>query len=251
MKIPIVVSAAAVVLAAAWTSTATAAGSVAYVSQTGGEPWGMMGNVNALNDVFGAGSWDRLDFPTAVGNGLWDYGLVFLDGGDGATDQFTAFVNTYRTDMEDWVNAGGSLIINAGRWSDGSDLDLGMGITMHDGASDTGTALDLTHPIFDGPFGQTGDFFDGDSLAHDWLSGDGLTDLMRGDIGYPILAEKGYGAGHVIAGGLTLPFFGEHNLWTPNCAIMHRNLFEYAAGVPAPGALALLGLAGLARRRRR
>jgi hypothetical protein len=249
MKIPMVACAAFAVLAIS--GTASAAGDVAYVSQTGGEPWGMSGNVHALNDVFGVGNWDRLDFPTAVGNGLWDYGFILLDGGDGATDQFTAFVNTYRADMEDWVSAGGSLIINAARWSDGSDLYLGMDITMHDGPSDTGTALDVTHPIFDGPFGYTGDFFEGDYLAHDWLSGDGFKELMRGDNGMPILVEKVYGGGNVIAGGLTLPFFGEHDLWSENCGPMHRNLLAYGYAVPAPGALALLALAGCARRRRR
>lgn len=248
MKIPIGTCAVGALLL---TTAAASAVSVAYVSQTGGEPWGMYGNVNALNDVFGMGNWDRLDFPTAVGNGLWDYDMILMDGGDGADLEFVNFVNSYRPDMENWVYAGGSLIINAARWYETYDFDLGFGITLHDGDSDTGTALDLSHPIFDGPFGQTGDFFDGDYLAHDWLSGDGLTDLMRGDIGYPILAEKAYGAGHVIAGGLTLPFFGEHNLWTPNCAIMHRNLLDYAASVPAPGALTLLALAGCARRRRR
>jgi hypothetical protein len=249
MKIPMVVCATAVALLVS--GTALAVGNVAYVSQTGGEPWGMPGNVNALNDVFGAGNWSRLDFPTAVGDGLWDYDFILLDGGDGANDQFTAFVNTYRTEMEDWVYAGGSLIINAARWSDGSDLDLGMGIIMHDGASDTGTADNTSHPIFDGPYGFTGDFFDGDSLAHDYITGDGLTSLMTGDIGYSILAEKQYGSGNVIAGGLTLPFFGEHDLWSANCDEFHRNLLAYGYSVPAPGALALLALAGCARRRRR
>jgi hypothetical protein len=249
MKIPIVACAAAVALLAS--GTASAVGDVAYVSYTGGEPWGMPGNVNALNDVFGTGNWDRLYFPTAVGNGLWDYGFILMDGGDGADEEFVNFVNSNRADMENWVAGGGSLIINAARWYETYDFDLGFGITLHVGASDTGTADDTGHPIFDGPYGYTGDFFDGDSLAHDYVTGDGLTSLMTGDVGGSILAEKAYGSGHVIAGGLTLPFFGEHDLWTPNCAIMHRNLLDYGYAVPAPGALALLALAGCARRRRR
>ncbi|UCD75072.1 MAG: hypothetical protein JSV91_14960, partial [Phycisphaerales bacterium] len=77
---------------------------IAYVSGTGGEPWGYLGNVNALNDVFGAGNWDRLEFPTAAGAGVWGYDLVFLDGGDGATLEFIDFVNANRTDMEAFVD---------------------------------------------------------------------------------------------------------------------------------------------------
>jgi len=251
MKVPMVVSAAAVVLAAAWTSTALAAGSVAYVSQTGGEPWGMMGNVNALNDVFGAGGWDRLDFPTAVGNGLWDYDMIVMDGGDGATIQFIDFVNANRADMEAWTGAGGSLVIGAARWDDYSNFDLGFGITLIYQSGPDGWADDVTHPIFDGPWGATGDYFYGNSLYHDYITGGGLTSLMTGDNGQMILGEMAYGSGHVIAHGLTLPFFGESTGWSENCGTMHRNLFEYAARVPAPGALMLLGLAGLALRRRR
>ena len=200
-------------------------GVVAYVSGSGGEPWGMPGNVHALDDVFGAGNWTRLDFPTAVGNGLWDYGLILLEGGDGADAEFTTFVNTYRADMEAWVNTGGSLIINAARGG-GGDLDLGFGITLHHAPSDTGTAADTSHPIYDGPYGFTGGFFEGAYLAHDYLTG--AICLMTGDDGGSILAEKSSGAGHVIAGGLSLPFFGEHEFWSPNCAIMHRNMLAYA-----------------------
>ncbi|MDY7109639.1 MAG: hypothetical protein SYC29_13475 [Planctomycetota bacterium] len=208
------------------------AGSVAYVSGSSGEPWGMPGNVNALDDVFGPGAWTRLDFPTAVGNGLWSYDMIFMDGGDGTDAEFMAFVNANRADMENWVAAGGSLIINAGRY-DSSDLDLGFGMILHSGSSDTGTADNTSHPVYDGPWGFTGDFFDGDYLAHDYVTG--ATSLMTGDVGYPILAEKDYGAGHVVAGGLTLPFFGEHELWSDNCATFHRNLLAYAYSLAGGG----------------
>jgi len=209
-------------------AAAARAGGVAYVSSTGGEPWGMMGNVNALNDVFGAGNWTRLDFPTAVGNGLWGYDMIVLDGGDGATLEFIDFVNANRADMEAWTGAGGSLIIGAARWDDYSDFDLGFGMTLiYSGGSD-GWADDVTHPVFDGPWGATGDYFYGSGLYHDHIAGAGFTSLMTGDNGQPILTERSFGSGHVIAHGLTLPFFGESSAWSENCWAMHRNLFAYA-----------------------
>jgi len=209
-------------------AAAARAGGVAYVSQTGGEPWGVMGNVNALNDVFGVGNWTRLDFPTAVGNGLWGYDMIVLDGGDGATVEFIDFVNINRADMEAWTAAGGSLIIGAARWDDYSDFDLGFGMTLIYSGGLDGWADDVTHPVFDGPWGATGDYFYGSGLYHDHIAGAGFTSLMTGDNGQPILAERSFGAGHVIAHGLTLPFFGENSAWSDNCWTMHRNLFAYA-----------------------
>jgi hypothetical protein len=66
-----------------------------------------------------------------------------------------------------------------------------------------------------------------------------------------ILAEMGYGSGHLVVGGLTLPFFGPDFGWSANTKELHRNLFYYTCNVPAPGAGVLLGLAGIAAARRR
>lgn len=251
MKLAIkTVCACAVAAAMSWTPLAV--GGFAYLSQAGGEPWGLNGNINAMDDVFGAGNWDRLDFPTAVGNGLWDHDFIFIDGGDGATLEFLDFVNANRADMENWVAAGGRLVIGAARWSNSDPFDLGFGVTLNDAGSELGYAFDTSHPVYDGPFGFAAGDFEGDSLAHDYLTGD-FTPLMYGESGESevLLAEKSYGSGHVIFHGLTLPFFGEDEAWSPNCGVFHRNLLFYGANVPAPGALALLALAGLARRRRR
>ncbi len=233
---------------------AAASSQVAYVSWSGGEPWGMPGNVNAMNDVFGVGGWDRLNFPTAVGNGLFtNYDCIIMDGGDGADAEFNAFVNANRAAMEGFVAAGGNMLINAARWGAAPMvLDVGFGVMLDNNvAHDTGNAVDTNHPIYQGPFGVTGGFFDGDFLAHDIVYGSGLTDLMFGTNGPDvILAEKSHGSGHVVIGGLTLPFFGEHPLWTANTADFHRNLYHYVCTVPAPSGLAVLAL-GLPMLRRR
>ena len=217
---------------------------VAYVSMTGQEPWGMPGNINAMNDVFGVGNWDRLNFPTAVQAGVFNRRAIFLDGGDGADAEFNAFIGANRATMESWVAAGGRLLIIAARWgSNPVVLDIGFGITLDNNfPHDTGNAADPNHVIYHSPFGPTGTFFDGDYLAHDIVYGGGLAPLMWGsnNPGQVILGEKAHGAGWVIAGGLTLPFFGEHPLWNDPCKVFHRNLLDYwgrGGSAPCPGDL--------------
>ncbi|GIK18342.1 MAG: hypothetical protein AMXMBFR77_11300 [Phycisphaerales bacterium] len=243
-----------IALGAAASVCMAASAQVAYVSGTGGEPWGMPGNVNALNDVFGGGGWTRLDFPTAVGNGIFtNYDCIIMDGGNGADAEFNAFVNANRAAMEAFVAGGGKMLINAARWGSAPMvLDVGFGVFLDNNfPHDFGNAVDTSHPIYQGPFGVTGGFFDGDYLAHDIVYGSGLTDLMFGSSGPDvILAEKSYGAGHVVFGGLTLPFFGEHPLWTDNTDEFHRNLYYYVCNVPSPSGLAVLAL-GLPMLRRR
>jgi len=235
-------------LFAALGSGSAVANDAAYVGWSQGEPWGQMGNVHAMDDVFGAGNWDRLDFPTAVQNGLWNYRFIFMDGGDGADGEFVTFINNNRADLEAWVAAGGHLIVNAARWYETYPFDLGCGFTLNHESSYDGFAVDDTHPVYDGPFGYTGTDFYGDYLAHDWVAGG--TVLMTGDHGNALLAETPYGDGWAIAGGLTLPFFGEHPLWSPNCDEFHRNLLYYGYHVPEPTSLALLlGALALVRRR--
>ncbi|MDY7109091.1 MAG: hypothetical protein SYC29_10700 [Planctomycetota bacterium] len=201
---------------------------VAYVSWSGGEPFDEYGNVNALDDVFGPQQWKRLDFPTAVENELWEYDMIIMDGSAQGDHEFVEFVDDHRAEMESWVAAGGSLIINAARWYELDALDLGFGMVLRNGHSDDAIADDTSHPVCDGPYGTTGSFFEGGALAHDYITGEQLTSLLTGEVEYPVLAERYWGGGHVIAGGLTLPFFGEHELWSDNCAILHRNMLAHA-----------------------
>jgi len=239
---------AGVALMAAFGPAVASAQDATYVGWSAGEPWGMYGNVNAMDDVFGPGNWDRLDFPTAVGNGLWNYNFIFMDGSGLADAEFVEFVDANRAAMEAWVAGGGHLIMNAARVEYVDDFNLGCGFMMKHSEDERGYAVDDTHPIYNGPWGYTGTLFVGDLLAHDYLWG-GIG-LMTGDWGQVLLAESPYGAGHVIAGGLTLPFFGEYAGWSNNCDEFHRNLLYYGYYVPEPGTLTLLlGALVLVRRR--
>lgn len=234
--------------------------SVAYISYAN-EPWGLPGNVNALDDVFGAGNWDREQFATAAGNGVLTpggYDFIFIDGGDGASVEFEAFVNANRAGLESFVSNGGSLFINAARWDATDPFDLGFGVDLHIDYSNDGNAVDPGHAIFAGPFGATGSSWNGSWFSHDSITGAGLTNLITDDNGDASLAEMAYGSGHVLFGGLTLPFFGEHPSWTAGTGELHRNILAYAAGqanapIPEPATMTLigLGLAGIALRNRK
>lgn len=236
------------------------AGTVTYISYAA-EPWNMPGNVNALNDVFGVGGWEREFFASAAGNGVLTPGgtdFLFIDGGDGATSEFESFVNANRSGLESFVFGGGSLFINAGRWGGANPFDLGFGVNLNQGISFTGTAVDPGHAIFAGPFGTTGSSWTGTVLSHDYLSGAGLTNLILDDSNRSILAEKSYGSGHILFGGLTLPYFGEDDRWSAGTDSLHRNILSYAADqaiapVPIPGAagLGLLGMGLVSYLRRR
>jgi hypothetical protein len=241
---------------------------------TGPNPWSSTNNQAAMNTVFGNGNWNQFDFSTAPGAAALDaaltsgnYRMIFLDGGDGATDNFDNFVNTYRGDLQSFVSGGGSLILNAARWPDSDplsqSLNLGFGVTLNNNdyahASATGTAVDPSNALFqNNGFGSPGTSWTGNDFSHDYLTGNVGTVLITGGDGSTVLSEENYGNGFVMFGGITDPGFQGPG----NAPYALRDNMLYVAGnfappvsTPEPASLVslglgALGLAGYARRRK-
>ena len=109
--------------------SAPAAAGIVYMTGTS-NPWGQTTEDNAMNLAFGTGNWTKVNgFSTSV---LAGNSFVDLDGGNGTSTEFNAFVGSNLAALESFVTAGGKLVLNAARW-DFSPLTLntvfGSGIT--------------------------------------------------------------------------------------------------------------------------
>ncbi len=90
----------------------------------------------------------------------------------------------------------------------------------------------------------------GSYIAHDAITGAGLTVFMTGDgTGAPIVAGLPYGSGYIMYSGLT-----DHQFHSSGSSLL-ANIAGYTAQVPEPGTLTLAGagliLAGALLRRKR
>jgi len=212
-------------------SSATAA--PILVSQN---PWGQDTDTTIMNNVFGAGNWTFYNsFAAATPASVFSAAnaFVFLEGGDGSDGAWQTYVNANAAAILNWVNAGGALLIQSAGWSNFTTT-LGPG-TLTDAAAFTTTANN-----------QCGNY-----LAHDVVSGAGLTSFMTGNTnGLSIVAGTAYGAGYIMYSGLTNVQF--HN----NGASLLNDVVGFTAqqtAVPEPASMLLLGsgLLGLAARVRR
>lgn len=212
------------------------------------EPWGQSGGVHAMDNVFGLGSWDHLDFSiTDLFSRGYDF--IYLDGSGSNAIPFLDFISFNWVDLHDFVADGGSVFLNAATWSDHGYFSLGFGVSSYYNPSSTGVAVDPNHKIFDG-FSSPGNIY-GSSLSQNSINAG--VPLLVDSRNRTILSEMNYGQGHVLFGGLTFSYFGEHDLWNPDSDILRDNIIAYAADyepapVPEPSTILLLGsgLAGLA-----
>lgn len=227
-------------------------GGDAYYIDDGGLPWGDTLLNDAMNMVFGGGGWNDADYGGVDVGQLFsaDTDFIYMEGSDGNATGLNGFLGANQGALEDWVADGGRLMLIAAP-NQGGDMNWGFGgVTLnYDGANDysaEGHAVDPAHPIFNGPFGATGNDFTGNFFGHALITGGG-SDIITNENGATVLSEFGWGSGFVMVGGMTSPVWND-----PNGLELRANMISHISTViPAPGVLALLGLGGLVASRRR
>jgi hypothetical protein len=201
---------------------------VAYLRSTIGMPWGLAGNEAAMNQVFGT-NWLDLRYETANPASLLSPNtrFIFMEGSDDSAQEMGTFLTNNMAAISKWVAAGGSLILNAAP-NEGGNMNFGFGTTLiYPAFSLTDWAVNAAHPIFNGPFVPVGTSFSGGYFAHAGISGSGLFGLLTNtENAYPVLAEKTYGYGHVIFGGMTPPYYHSPQ---PQSSNLLANLLAYGA----------------------
>src|SRR5687768_14174710 len=88
-----------------------------YISHSAHEPWDSNSNRHAMTEAFGSGNWARLKFndPDMATIFTSATHFIFIDG-SASTDinEQTIFFINHRTALENWVAAGGRLLLNGG-----------------------------------------------------------------------------------------------------------------------------------------
>ena len=202
-----------------------------YIRDT--DPWNTPNNTNAMTAVFGV-NFITSSFSAAVPATVFSSGtqFVFLEGSDANATSLNTFFTANQTLIENWVNNGGRLFINAAPNS-GGNMNWGFGgVTLnYNSAQSNVTAVVPTHPIFLGPSLPTATALAGNSYSHAHITGGGTTAILAGG-GVNVLTEKNWGSGFVMFGGITSPNFHTpateaQNVW--------QNIINYTANGPAGG----------------
>lgn len=221
----------------------------AYITGEAGDPWGLSDPEDGMARCFGA--FDQYAFESVNPETLFSdqRRFVYLEGGDHEADAMEAFLGANSSLINDWVNSGGHLLINAApNVGDGMKVGFGVYLACQE-LSLTSTAADPGHPVYNGPFSPVGTEIGGNYFSMAYvLSGD-MSPITINSWGNAVVAEKDVGQGHIVVGGITLPFWFFQQ---PDGYNYYDNLISYSATVPAPGAGAVMvtGLLATGRRRR-
>ncbi|KIO51798.1 gliding motility-associated C-terminal domain-containing protein [Flavobacterium hibernum] len=193
-----------------------------YLSSTI-EPWGLPTNINAMNTVYGS-DWSQYNYNTVNVTALFDANrkFIWIEGSNSSTSQMITFLTDNATIIENWVNAGGTLLINAATNLSLPPYNVGFGVTSEFIYSLTAVAVDNSDPFFTlSPYQPvTVTNYQGQAIAHNTFSGVGLNNILTSPLGATILAEKKIGSGLVRFSGLTTPWF-ENTTWGPKVEILN------------------------------
>ena len=195
---------------------------VVYLRSAAGEPWGRKDNDDVLTLLYGAG-WQALAYETVNPAALFSRTnkFIFMEGSADGEPAMETFLLNNLSGLTNWVANGGSLFLDCAPYFIANfTVNVGFGVTLSVGDyASTASAVDPAHPIFNGPFGPVGSSFSGAYFGHSTISGPGLSGILTNasDCKF-VLAERVYGAGHLMFGGATLPAFQTpqplaSNLW--------------------------------------
>ncbi len=206
-----------------------------YLRATAGDPWGSSSNTDAMNLAFGTGQWtlgffETLD-PEAVFSSSTSF--VFIDGSDNGAAELNTFLIDNLEIIENWVDAGGSLLLNSAP-NEGGDMDFGFdGSTLvYADASGSVDVADLLHPAYVGPNSPTAITMTGSSYSHAHITGSGFTTVLVNstDATNIVLGEKNWGNGNVMMGGMTTSNFHtpllESNNYRANLMVHMSELYD-------------------------
>ncbi len=208
------------------------ASAVVYMRSSNGDPWGLSDYEVALTNVFGPG-WQTSYYETASPAALFSSTnkFIFMAGGEDSGPPMSLFLTNNLPAVSNWVASGGSLFVDLAPLFNAGTTNfvyLGFGVTGAVGTTaNQARVASPSHDIFNGPFLPVGGTFTGGYFSHSTFSGVGLTTLLTNTAnGGVILAERNYGPGHLIFGGMTSPSYGSPQ---PQVDNLLYNILTYGA----------------------
>ena len=229
-------------------SASSAMASNILVSQ---QPWGEDRDVSNMTSVFGAGNFTTYgSYASATVGSIFNASnrFVMLEGGASTDSPLASYLGLNTSAIMSWVTSGGALLIQSAGWNTG--IHFGAGTLTYPDGSGCGTLTAAGELAFT----TTASNQCGSSIAHDTVSGAGLTSFMNSDDSLlPIVAGLEVGAGYIMYSGLTTSQFHFSGASLVNDVIAFTAAQGQAGTVPEPASMALLGLglAGMAAVRRR
>jgi hypothetical protein len=203
-----------------------------YINSSVGQPWGQTTNSVSMDAAFGAGNWTQDYFETVNTAALFTPSVcfIFMDGSDSNAGALSTFLGNNMTALQNWVAAGGKLLLNAAPNPPSTNINFGFGgVTLNYpiySPSGTAAAGMTAYPIFNGPVTPAGTSYSGNSYAHGTTTGGTLVTVMDGS-GGPVLTERFWGLGRVMFGGMTTTNF---HMPSPNGGNLRSNILALLGG---------------------
>lgn len=204
-----------------------------YLRAAAGEPWSSSSNTDAMDAAFGPEEWTLGEFETVDVAEVFSETtqFVFIDGSDNGAVELDAFLALHITAIEDWVEAGGHLLMNAAP-NEGGDMNFGFGGTTleYDSPSGSVDVVNTFHPAYLGPLTPTAATMTGSSYSHAHITGTGYSSVLvnSSDPTNIVLCEKPWGAGWVMMGGMTT---SNYHSPSPQGDNWRANIVTYVANV--------------------